>query len=59
LYGVSFPVDQKVLDPDFVLPIGKAKVMLEGTDVTLVSFSKMVRPVEYMPLLGVAVSSGA
>jgi hypothetical protein len=32
-----------VLDPDFTLPIGKAKVMLEGSDVTLVAFSKMVR----------------
>ncbi|PNH01296.1 Pyruvate dehydrogenase E1 component subunit beta, mitochondrial [Tetrabaena socialis] len=32
----------KVLDKDFVLPIGKAKVMREGTHVTLVSFSKMV-----------------
>ncbi len=26
LYGESFPVDQAVLDKDFVLPIGKAKV---------------------------------
>lgn len=42
MYGVSFPVAAEVLDKDFVLPIGKAKVMREGTDVTLVSFSKMV-----------------
>lgn len=26
LYGESFPVGQAVLDKDFVLPIGKAKV---------------------------------
>lgn len=42
LYGVSFPVDQRVLDPDFTLPIGKAKIQREGKDVTLVAFSKMV-----------------
>jgi hypothetical protein len=42
LYGVSFPVDKKVLDTDFMVPIGKAKVQQVGTDVTLVAFSKMV-----------------
>jgi pyruvate dehydrogenase E1 component beta subunit len=26
LYGEAFPVDEKVLDVDFVSPIGKAKV---------------------------------
>ncbi len=36
LYGQSF--DVPVLD-DFVLPIGKARVMREGKDVTLVSYS--------------------
>ena len=36
LYGKSFDVPQ--LD-DFTLPIGKARVMKEGTDVTLVSYS--------------------
>lgn len=43
LYGQSFPVPDAALDADFTLPIGKAKVMREGTDVTLVTFSKMVR----------------
>ena len=33
---------KKILDFDFTVPIGKAKVMREGTDVTLVAFSKMV-----------------
>ncbi len=38
LYGQSFPVP----DGDFVLPIGKAAVKREGTDVTLVAHSRMV-----------------
>lgn len=42
LYGESFPVDDAVLDKDFLIPIGKAKVMREGEHVTLVSFGKMV-----------------
>jgi pyruvate/2-oxoglutarate/acetoin dehydrogenase E1 component len=32
----------QVLDKDFVLPIGKAKVMRQGKDITVVTFSKMV-----------------
>jgi pyruvate dehydrogenase E1 component beta subunit len=36
VYGKSFPVPK--LD-DFVLPIGKARVVREGADVTLVSYS--------------------
>jgi len=39
MYGRSFEVDDKVMDPDFVLPIGKAKVEREGTDVTIVAHS--------------------
>ncbi|KAF5828329.1 pyruvate dehydrogenase E1 component beta subunit mitochondrial precursor [Dunaliella salina] len=42
VYGESFPVSSHVLDKDFLLPIGKAKIMRSGKDVTLVSFSKMV-----------------
>lgn len=42
LYGKTFSVPEECLSPDFTLPIGKAKVMREGTDITLVSFSKMV-----------------
>jgi pyruvate dehydrogenase E1 component beta subunit len=30
------------MDVDFVLPIGKAKVMKEGTDISLISHSKQV-----------------
>jgi len=36
LYGHSFPVPT---DEEFMLPIGKAKVERQGTDVTLVAFS--------------------
>lgn len=43
LYGVSFPVRDEVWDKDFMVSLSKAKVMREGTDVTLVAFSKMVR----------------
>ncbi len=39
LYGQSFEVPD---DKDFVLPIGKAAVVREGTDVTIVAFSIMV-----------------
>jgi pyruvate dehydrogenase E1 component beta subunit len=39
LYGYSFEVPE--LD-DFVLPIGKAKVLREGKDVTITAFSLMV-----------------
>merc|ERR1719170_104094 len=39
LYGTTFDIEDKVLEEDFVLPIGKAKVMREGKDITLVSHS--------------------
>jgi len=39
LYGTAFDVDEKVMDPDFLLPIGKAKIQREGTDCTLVAHS--------------------
>ena len=42
LYGVTFPVSPEVLSDNFLLPIGKAKVELEGSDVTIVAHSKMV-----------------
>ncbi len=39
LYGQSFEVPT---DPDFIIPIGKAKVERVGADVTIVTFSRMV-----------------
>ena len=30
MYGVSFPLTEAVLDKDFLIPIGKAKIMREG-----------------------------
>ncbi len=40
LYGQSFNVPD---DPDFILPIGKAKIERAGTSVTLVAYSRMVQ----------------
>ena len=43
LYGEAFEVPEEVLRDDFVLPIGKAKVMKEGSDVTIVGYSRNVK----------------
>jgi pyruvate dehydrogenase E1 component beta subunit len=42
MYGVSFPMSEEAMSKDFVIPIGKAKIEREGSDVTIVTFSKMV-----------------
>lgn len=42
MYGVSFPMSDEAQSTDFVIELGKAKIEREGTDVTIVSFSKMV-----------------
>ena len=39
MYGTSFEIEDKVMDENFMLPIGKAKVMRQGKDITLVSHS--------------------
>ena len=39
---VVLPGFAQILDKDFVLPIGKAKVMRQGKDLTITAFSKMV-----------------
>lgn len=39
MYGQSFDVPD---DPDFIVPIGKALVMREGTDVTITAYSRIV-----------------
>jgi len=39
IYGFEFDVPD---DPDFIVPLGKAEVVLEGADVTITAFSRMV-----------------
>lgn len=42
VYGEAFEVNDKAMDKDFVIPFGKAKIEREGTDITIVAFSKAV-----------------
>ena len=42
MYGVPFEVPDHVMDKDFLIPIGKAKIEKEGTDLTITAFAKMV-----------------
>lgn len=42
VYGVQYPVSDQVLDKDFVLPIGKAKIQRPGKHITIVAHSKLV-----------------
>ena len=42
MYGVEFDVNPTWMDKDFLIPIGKAKIEREGTDVTITAHSKMV-----------------
>ena len=39
MYGTTFDIADEVLDENFVLPIGKAKVQRQGTDITLAAHS--------------------
>merc|ERR1712018_1024486 len=39
MYGTTFDIEDKVMDEDFLVPIGKAKVMRQGKDITLVLHS--------------------
>merc|ERR1719223_1480120 len=59
LYGVNFPMTDEAQSKDFVIPFGKAKIEREGTDVTIISFSKMVglglEAAEVMAAKGVSV----
>lgn len=40
LYGETFPVNDEILSPDYVLPIGKAHIEREGKDVSIFSHSR-------------------
>lgn len=42
MYGVEFDVPEDVLDDEYLIPIGEAKTMIEGTDITITAFSRMV-----------------
>mmetsp|Transcript_20770 Transcript_20770/g.30751 ORF Transcript_20770/g.30751 Transcript_20770/m.30751 type:complete len:359 (-) Transcript_20770:32-1108(-) len=42
LYGTMFPMSDEAQSSDFLVPIGKAKIERVGSDVTIVTFSKMV-----------------
>jgi len=42
LYGLSFDVTEDVKGENFTVPIGECKIEREGTDVTLVSYSRGV-----------------
>uniref|UniRef100_A0A6A7G4T7 Pyruvate dehydrogenase E1 component subunit beta n=1 Tax=Hirondellea gigas TaxID=1518452 RepID=A0A6A7G4T7_9CRUS len=42
MYGEKFEVSDEVLDPDYLTPFGKAKIMREGTDLTIVALARMV-----------------
>lgn len=44
-YNLSFPMSDEAMSPDFVVPIGKAKIEMEGSDVTIVSFSRALQVV--------------
>lgn len=43
MYGDSFELTEEEMSMDYVLPIGKGKIEREGTDVTIVAYSKMVK----------------
>merc|ERR1712187_1057390 len=59
MYGVSFPMTDEQQSSDWIVPIGKARVEIPGTDVTLLSFSKTVglclEAAELMKTKGVSV----
>ena len=42
LYSESFELSSEARDPNYIAPIGKAKIMRKGDHVTIVAFSKMV-----------------
>jgi len=42
MYGVEFDLSDEVMDPDFLVTIGKAKIERPGSDVTITAHAKMV-----------------
>ena len=42
MYGQEFDATPEIMDKDFLIPIGKAKIERSGTDVSIVACSKMI-----------------
>lgn len=42
MYGKAFDRTEQIMNENFLLPIGKAKIEKEGNDVSIVTFSKQV-----------------
>ena len=42
MYGVEFELSEEVMDKDFLIPIGQAKIERAGTDITITAHAKMV-----------------
>lgn len=43
LYGQHYEMSQETMGEDFLIPIGKAKIMREGKHVTIVGYSRNVK----------------
>jgi pyruvate dehydrogenase E1 component beta subunit len=43
MYNEEFSVPEEVMGMEFLVPIGKAKIMREGKDCTITCFSKPVK----------------
>ena len=44
MYGAEFDCSDEVMDPDYLVPIGKARIMKEGEHVTIVSHAAALTP---------------
>lgn len=42
MYSAEFEVENDFWDTEYLVPIGKARIMKEGVDCTVVAFSRMV-----------------
>lgn len=42
MYGVEFETNPQIMDKEFIIPIGKAKIEREGKDITITAHAKMV-----------------
>lgn len=42
MYGIEFETTPEIMGKDFLIPIGKAKIEREGSDITITAHAKMV-----------------